>query len=138
MPRDGLLRGAYHRARIRATRWLAMTTPAWGDETRDKSLLSSRLFAREPRPRSGVILSRPARSVALENPGAPFPGSFALVVPMSLQHNPAFNESAAVPTAAAHAGDRVIETSIPARLDALTWSSFHTRVVLALGITWIL
>ena len=25
MPRYGLLRGAYHRARIRATRWLAMT-----------------------------------------------------------------------------------------------------------------
>jgi hypothetical protein len=25
MPRDGLLRGACHRARIRATRWLAMT-----------------------------------------------------------------------------------------------------------------
>jgi MFS family permease len=34
--------------------------------------------------------------------------------------------------------DRVIETDIPARLDALHWSGFHTRVVLALGITWIL
>ena len=34
--------------------------------------------------------------------------------------------------------DRVIETDIPARLDRLTWSGFHTRVVLALGITWIL
>src|SRR4030088_907607 len=34
--------------------------------------------------------------------------------------------------------DRVIETSIPARLDDLSWSGFHTRVVLALGITWIL
>jgi MFS family permease len=34
--------------------------------------------------------------------------------------------------------DRVIETSIPSRLDSLTWSGFHTRVVLALGITWIL
>src|SRR5512136_256013 len=32
----------------------------------------------------------------------------------------------------------VIETSIPFRLDALRWSGFHTRVVLALGITWIL
>jgi MFS family permease len=31
-----------------------------------------------------------------------------------------------------------IETDIPARLDALRWSGFHTRVVLALGITWIL
>src|SRR3981189_792200 len=34
--------------------------------------------------------------------------------------------------------DRVIETSIPSRLDNLRWSGFHTRVVLALGITWIL
>ena len=34
--------------------------------------------------------------------------------------------------------DRVIETSIPSRLDSLQWSGFHTRVVLALGITWIL
>jgi MFS family permease len=32
----------------------------------------------------------------------------------------------------------VIETSIPSRLDSLHWSGFHTRVVLALGITWIL
>ena len=36
------------------------------------------------------------------------------------------------------ADDRVIETAIPSRLDALPWSGFHTRVVLALGITWIL
>ena len=34
--------------------------------------------------------------------------------------------------------DRVIETSIPSRLDSLRWGGFHTRVVLALGITWIL
>jgi MFS family permease len=32
----------------------------------------------------------------------------------------------------------IVETSIPYRLDALRWSGFHTRVVLALGITWIL
>jgi MFS family permease len=34
--------------------------------------------------------------------------------------------------------DRVVETSIPFRLDALRWSGFHTRVVIALGVTWIL
>jgi MFS family permease len=34
--------------------------------------------------------------------------------------------------------DRVVESSIPFRLDALRWSGFHTRVVIALGITWIL
>jgi MFS family permease len=35
-------------------------------------------------------------------------------------------------------GHDIVETSIPFRLDALRWSGFHTRVVLALGITWIL
>ncbi len=34
--------------------------------------------------------------------------------------------------------ERVVETAIPARLDRLRWGGFHTRVVLALGITWIL
>jgi MFS family permease len=52
-------------------------------------------------------------------------------------------QEAAFPDHAPHAGtpardDRLVETSIPSRLDALTWSGFHTRVVLALGITWIL
>ena len=55
---------------------------------------------------------------------------------MELQKSPALNFRPAV--SAAVATDRVIETSIPARLDALSWSGFHTRVVLALGITWIL
>ncbi len=36
------------------------------------------------------------------------------------------------------ADSRMIETDIPARLDALRWSGFHTRVVIALGVTWIL
>src|SRR5678815_2551230 len=31
-----------------------------------------------------------------------------------------------------------IETAIPALLDRLPWGGFHTRVVAALGITWIL
>ena len=32
----------------------------------------------------------------------------------------------------------VVETDIPARLDGLAWGRFHTLVVVALGITWIL
>ena len=32
----------------------------------------------------------------------------------------------------------IIETDIPARLDRLPWGRFHTLVVAALGITWIL
>jgi len=55
---------------------------------------------------------------------------------MELQQSRALNEGPAVSAAAAT--DRIVETSIPARLDALPWSGFHTRVVLALGITWIL
>src|SRR5438445_4786221 len=39
-------------------------------------------------------------------------------------------------TGSAHA--RRFETDIPTRLDRLTWSRFHTLVVIALGITWIL
>ena len=33
---------------------------------------------------------------------------------------------------------KYIETDITCRLDALPWSSFHTRFLLALGITWVL
>lgn len=32
----------------------------------------------------------------------------------------------------------IVETTIPMRLDRLPWSSFHSLVVIALGITWIL
>jgi MFS family permease len=32
----------------------------------------------------------------------------------------------------------IVETDIPARLDRLPWSRFHTLVVAALGVTWIL
>ena len=38
---------------------------------------------------------------------------------------------------AAGSGD-VVRSDIPARLDALAWSPWHRRVVVALGITWIL
>src|SRR6218665_3762747 len=32
----------------------------------------------------------------------------------------------------------VVETDIPARLDHMPWGRFHTLVVAALGVTWIL
>src|SRR6202051_2409749 len=57
---------------------------------------------------------------------------------MDLQLSPAVDLSAPVQAPVRRDDDRVIETSIPARLDSLRWSGFHTRVVLALGITWIL
>lgn len=33
---------------------------------------------------------------------------------------------------------KVIQTNIPARMDALPWSRWHTFIVIALGITWVL
>jgi MFS family permease len=59
------------------------------------------------------------------------------------ERNSALNRDAVVaatptPDNAQGNDDRVIETSLPSRLDSLRWSRFHTRVVLALGITWIL
>jgi MFS family permease len=64
---------------------------------------------------------------------------------MDLQPSSAVPDGAPVSAAApandnavVEAGDGVIETSIPSRLDSLHWGGFHTRVVLALGITWIL
>src|SRR5262249_42668670 len=58
--------------------------------------------------------------------------------PMSLQRNPAWTDGVAQRADRASSNDSLIETSIPSRLDALRWSGFHTRVVVALGITWIL
>src|SRR5436190_14604884 len=37
-----------------------------------------------------------------------------------------------------HDAAAIIETDIPARLDRLPWTRFHTLVVVALGVTWIL
>jgi MFS family permease len=54
------------------------------------------------------------------------------------QRSPALNSGAPASAPEGSSEDRIIETSIPARLDSLHWSGFHTRVVLALGITWIL
>src|SRR5881397_1040544 len=44
----------------------------------------------------------------------------------------------ATPGSKERCADALIETDIPARLDRLHWSRFHTLVVAALGITWIL
>jgi len=57
---------------------------------------------------------------------------------MNLQPSPALSDSAPIAALARQGDDRVIETSIPSRLDNLSWSGFHTRIVVALGITWIL
>ncbi len=48
------------------------------------------------------------------------------------------SRAAVAENAPAQAGAAVITTDIPARLDRLRWGRFHTLVVVALGITWIL
>lgn len=47
-------------------------------------------------------------------------------------------EAAPAPELAADDEARTIRTDVPARLDRLLWCRFHTLVVVALGITWIL
>lgn len=34
--------------------------------------------------------------------------------------------------------DAIVETDVPARLDRLPWTRFHTLVLVALGVTWII
>src|SRR6202045_2025154 len=46
--------------------------------------------------------------------------------------------SAARSSADARPDGSIVETDTPARLDRLPWGRFHTLVVVALGITWIL
>ncbi|MFC0239114.1 MFS transporter [Rhodopseudomonas telluris] len=48
------------------------------------------------------------------------------------------NAASIAPAYGPMARGRVVQTDIPARLDGLLWSGIHTRVVLALGVTWIL
>jgi len=66
------------------------------------------------------------------------PGSFSAVVPSTAHASEQLHSavSAAEPTRTPPTD--VVETDIPARLDRLPWDRFHTRVVIALGITWVL
>ena len=41
-------------------------------------------------------------------------------------------------SARSHVDAAIVESDIPARLERLPWGRFHTLVVVALGITWIL
>src|SRR5690242_17987373 len=55
-----------------------------------------------------------------------------------MQESAAKAEAGVSGRARAQPASALIETTIPARLDRLTWGRFHTLIVLALGITWIL
>src|SRR3954462_12228713 len=60
------------------------------------------------------------------------------MVVKAIRHGAAVDERTSISATASQDNDGVIETSIPARLDSLRWGGFHTRVVAALGIPWIL
>ena len=34
--------------------------------------------------------------------------------------------------------EQIIETDVPARMDRLPWSSWHARIIIALGTSWML
>jgi MFS family permease len=95
----------------------------------------------EPDGHANVIFPWQARLTSRrgEKPwGTRFPRGF-LIDRMNSQmiaRNPAQQEGASA--VVVQDNSQIVETSIPARLDSLRWSGFHTRVVLALGITWIL
>jgi hypothetical protein len=59
----------------------------------------------------------------------------------AIRHGAAVDERVSISATAGLDNDvadaSIVETSIPARLDSLRWGGFHTRVVAALGITWI-
>lgn len=55
----------------------------------------------------------------------------------SIEATPSPQDSSQI-SSGAEPGQRTVETDIPARLDRLGWGRFHTLVVAALGITWIL
>ena len=66
------------------------------------------------------------------------PGLSALAFGMTIQRGPVSDDRPAGTAASTGGNGRIIATDIPSRLDSLSWSGFHTRVVMALGITWIL
>ena len=75
------------------------------------------------------------KTLGLGRSGVFFHWSNRMVV-KAIRHGAAVDERASSSAPLRQDNDGVIETSIPARLDALRWGGFHTRVVAALGITW--
>src|SRR5450631_587468 len=61
-----------------------------------------------------------------------------VIPPAATSDSKAYTEPAGHISAPPPPSPDIIETNIPARLDALPWGRFHTQVVVALGVTWIL
>src|SRR5436309_13322196 len=100
--------------------------------------------ARNPNPPRGLSWGRASclpqfdvKTLGLGRSGVFFHWSNRMV-PKAIRHGAAVGESASISAPLKQDNDGIVETSIPARLDCLRWGGFHTRVVAALGITWIL
>src|SRR5579862_4796899 len=73
------------------------------------------------------------------HPERPLPRYFGGERPASRPRGKAMSASAASGALGVTGGTgKTIETDIPARLDRLPWSRWHWKVIIALGITWIL
>ena len=70
--------------------------------------------------------------------GDVFPRLFNLQIARGSPRRKPRQTRRAAPTAAPTQSGAIIETDIPARLDALPFGRFHLLVIVALGITWIL
>jgi len=68
----------------------------------------------------------------LQRPAAPETGLGALEAPMPAPESSARTATLAEPR------DDIFETDLPSRLDRLPWGRFHTLIVIALGVTWLL
>jgi MFS family permease len=58
--------------------------------------------------------------------------------PLQAQPTPGADERAHPEASRRQLNGSIVETNVPARLDALLWGRFHSLVVIALGVTWIL
>jgi MFS family permease len=88
-----------------------------------------------------LLAGKLVTAIGVRNPECGNRGRFLIGRSMDLQQlqrSSAPDDGARGAVPVQNSDNSVIETSIPFRLDALRWSGFHTRVVIALGITWIL
>src|SRR6516162_6174280 len=133
----------------------AAATAGWGAVAAPEGLLVSvdaqpAVRARAPAASQGMI------RMGSNLPNGRVPASCARVMavhprkwpPSAVQHptwtRAAWRRSVPAETARPHSrgrsmdARRLVETDIPARLDRLPWSAWHWRVVVALGVTWVL
>ena len=94
-------------------------------------MIGARMIEKSLHPDPPARRAAPPRSPPPSPPSPPSP-------PPPLPSPPAGGAQAAPGEAHGDGVLGIVETDVPARLDALPWTGFHTLVVIALGITWTL